>query len=243
VFLLIGIGMPLVPPPATAATTTVATASRTEIPVDPDREEARQWADRELSGAEYREVRPGPVVRFLNWLLAKLQLPEESERPKSPWISLAVGILGLIILVIALRKIRPDLTRTVTRKNEPVFAGTALTAADHRAAADRAAEAEDWSTAVLERFRCLVRELEERSVLQPLPGRTADETTEAAASRLPELATRLRTASTTFDAVRYGNLPAHAETDQHLRELDERIRRARVTVGTVPDTAALVPPA
>lgn len=245
VFLLIGIGVTLTSPPVTAAT-----ASRSETPVTPDRDEAQRWANEELSRSEYQEKRPSPVARFLDWLAEKLDwlaeklgVPDTSEGMSSPWLSLAVGFLSLLVLVIALWKVRSPLTRTVTRKDEPVFTGKALTAADHRAAADRAAEAEDWSTAVLERFRCLVRELEERSVLEPRPGRTADETTEAAAARLPELATRLRTASTTFDAVRYGNRPAVAETDRQLRDLDERIRHARVTAGFVLDTAALVPPA
>ena len=56
----------------------------------------------------------------------------------------------------------------------------------------------------LERFRAIVRELEERAVLAEQPGRTAGEAAAAAAGRLPALAAELAAAARLFDDVRYG---------------------------------------
>jgi hypothetical protein len=236
-FLLTGAGAILLTPPTAAVA-----APRFEVPVTPDRDQAQHWANEELSRTEYQDKQPSLVERFLEWLAGQMEEEDTPESTSSPLLSLAVGFVGLVVLVIALRKARSPLNRTVTRKNEPVFTGRPLTAADHRAGADRAAENGEWSTAVLERFRCIVRELEERSVLQAQPGRTADETAVEAALRLPELAASLRTAATEFDAVRYGDRPVLADTDRQLRDLDERIRHARVTSATVPNASALVPP-
>ena len=80
----------------------------------------------------------------------------------------------------------------------------ARTAAELRAAADAAAARGDWSTAVLERFRAVVRSLEERALLDDRPGRTAHEAAEAAAARLPARAAELRRAARLFDDVCYG---------------------------------------
>ena len=97
-------------------------------------------------------------------------------------------------------------------------------AAWHRAAADAAAAAGDVRTAVLERFRAVVRELEERAVLAEQPGRTADEAARDAAARLPGLGERLTAAARIFDDVRYGDRPATAAMDEALRELDAALR-------------------
>jgi hypothetical protein len=109
---------------------------------------------------------------------------------------------------------------------DAVFEAGPRTAAQHRADADRAAAAGDWRTAVLERFRAVVRELEERAVVPEQPGRTAGETAEAAGLRLPALAADLRAAARLFGDVRYGDHDAGPDADAGLRELDARLRGA-----------------
>lgn len=100
-------------------------------------------------------------------------------------------------------------------------------AADHRTAADAHAAAGRWTEAVQERMRAVVRALEERTLLDPRPGRTADEAAAEAALSLPEHAAGLHAAARTFDDVTYGGRTADADTYARLRTLDLTLERAK----------------
>ena len=71
----------------------------------------------------------------------------------------------------------------------------------------------DWRVAVVERYRAVVAELEERGVIDPRPGRTADEAAADAGAVLPAVAADLGAGARLFDAVHYGNRPASADND------------------------------
>jgi hypothetical protein len=79
---------------------------------------------------------------------------------------------------------------------------------------------------VVERFRAIARELEERALLSPQPGRTAREVARDGGKALPELAADLLVAAHHFDDVSYGQLNVDRRVDQTLRDLDERLRAA-----------------
>jgi hypothetical protein len=196
------------------------------VPVEPGREQARAWAVEELSRPEYRARRPGWFERLLTWLRDQLSAVELPDGPGQ-----AVGLVVLLLVValaVALllgRAGRPGRLRA--DRADGVFEQGVRSAAEHRAAADRAAAAGDLRTAVLERFRAVVRDLEERAVLPELPGRTADEAARAAAAVLPALREDLLRAARVFDDVRYGDRPATAEAERALRQLDDAVRRAR----------------
>ncbi|MFC6985013.1 DUF4129 domain-containing protein [Streptomyces cirratus] len=107
-----------------------------------------------------------------------------------------------------------------------LFDEAARTAADHRAAADAHAAAGRWTEAVQERMRAVVRSLEERTLLDPRPGRTADEAAAEAATRLPQHAGDLRAAARAFDDVTYGGRTGDPDTYGRLRTLDLALERA-----------------
>ena len=91
-----------------------------------------------------------------------------------------------------------------------------------------------WAEAIRERLRAIARELEHRGVLDPRPGRTADELCGEAGLRLPVLAGDLRAATSIFDEVWYGGRTATADDEAQLRALDERLagsHRNLVTAG------------
>ena len=91
---------------------------------------------------------------------------------------------------------------------------------------ERAADAGDWHTAVVERMRAIARELEERSVLEPRRGRTASELSNDAGLRLPLAATQLRAAAETFNTIAYGGGAAAATDVDVLVSADQVIRRS-----------------
>lgn len=110
----------------------------------------------------------------------------------------------------------------------PLFeGGRELRAADHRRRADEAASAGRWAEAVRERLRALVRELEARGVLDPRPGRTADEVASEAGAAVPDVAPDLRAAVRVFDEVWYGGREATRESYATLVDVDRRLAERR----------------
>jgi len=147
-------------------------------------------------------------------------------------LGIAVLLLVLLAAAIAIRlRVGPFGRRGAT--DQALFVGHERSAAEHRAAADSHAAAGEWAEAVRERLRAVVRDLEERAVLEPRAGRTADEAAAEAGAALPSCAAGLRQGARTFDEVWYGGRPATAEHDATLREVDRQVRAAR------PGTAGL----
>lgn len=100
-------------------------------------------------------------------------------------------------------------------------------AKDHRAESERLAAAGQWAEAIRERLRAIARDLEERAILTPRPGRTADELAMEAGAALPGQAAELREGVRIFDDVWYGGRTASSEGYQRLAELDKNVRSAR----------------
>ncbi|HWC34937.1 MAG TPA: DUF4129 domain-containing protein [Mycobacteriales bacterium] len=96
-------------------------------------------------------------------------------------------------------------------------------AAEHRARSMSAADRRDWNTAVVERMRAVARELEERGVLDPRPGRTATELAADASTRLPAIASALAVAARTFNAVAYGGVAGDAADLTAVAEADQAV--------------------
>ncbi|MCA5894642.1 DUF4129 domain-containing protein [Isoptericola sp. NEAU-Y5] len=195
------------------------------VPVDPDRATARRWLLEELSKPEYQED-PSLLMRFLEWFAGLFDdLPAlDSGRV---WLAVVLVVVVLVIVLIAWRVAGPIRLSRRARPSVAVLEDDSRTAAELRASADAAAARGDWSTAMLDRFRALVRSLEERVVLDERPGRTAQEAAAAAADRLPDVAAQLHRAAALFDDVCYGTLPARAEDDTTMRELDTRVAALR----------------
>ena len=207
-----------------------AAAAALFAPVEPSREQARSWALDELSKREYQAAKPGLVAQLWQWLfdqLAKLHLGGNGEW--SPGAALGVGLVVLAVVVAAVlgwRRFGGAGARA--RRSEDVFAATAqLTAAEHRRRAEAAERDEQWALAVRERFRAIARELEERTLLHPAAGRTADEVAAEAGYALPTLAGQLSAGARSFDDVVYGDRAATVALAAGLRELDEAVRAAR----------------
>ena len=194
-----------------------------DVPVDLDRDEAREAAARELSNPAYVSDDPNPIERLVNWVLEKLGdlLAGAGGMSGITAITIIVVVAVLVVIIIRLRIGRT--ARAARLRANEVF-DSELTAAEHRAAAERAAAAGDLAEAVRERFRAVVRELEQRGVLVPRAGRTVDEVAIEAGQALPVLADDLRGAAVQFDDVWYGGRPATAQGYQRLVSVDDRVR-------------------
>jgi len=208
---------------------TLAGAALLAVPLQPDRDTARRWAEQELLGQEYQAARPGLVRRLWDWL------SEQLGKLTGPDVDVRVGLLVVTVVVLGIVGFvlwrSGGLHRTARASAPDLLGDPELTADDHRRAAADAQAAGDLSTAVLERFRALVRALADRDLVQLAPGRTADEAARSAARSLPGLADDLLAAARTFDDVRYGDRRPGIEQVDALRELDDRAAATRPTVG------------
>lgn len=222
-------------PAPSAAIGLLGRALGLDVPVDIGRDEARRAAAEELANRVYQDAKPSLAVRAMRWLLDKVGdlLNLAGNAPGGP-LGVILLLVLIVVVVLAIRfGVGPFQRQAAT--DRIVFGEVARTAAAHRAAADAAAAAGDWATAVRERFRAVVRQLEERELLDRRPGRTADEAAGEAGKTLPEHAAALTAGARVFDDVVYGEHPASAAADQQLRRLDEAVRgarRGRSLVGT-----------
>jgi hypothetical protein len=210
-----------------AVTGIVAMPLRGHVPLQPDRDQARAWAEQELSRPEYRSQRPNLIAQAWSWVLDRLQqLPHPAQLPGNLGVAIAAAVLITLVCYVLWRS--GGVRRSGRQRGrEELFGPTERTAAEYRSTADAALAAADLRAAVLERFRGLIRGLQERALLDLQPGRTADEAARTAGAWLPDLADELAAAAGWFDDVRYGNRAASRQVALALGELDQRVQRAR----------------
>jgi hypothetical protein len=206
-------------------------------PLDPTREQARDLALRELSDPVYARARPGLVERAVSWVfdqISKLGISSSDVTSPAAGAALLALVAVVVTTVVLLRTGRlrgPDRTGAAGA----VFADRVRTSQEHRRLADQAAAAGQWVVAVQERYRAIVRTLEERVVLDERPGRTAHEAATEAGAWLPTAAAALIEAATTFDDVVYGERAATPDHDRSLRALDLAVQESRpVGAGPAP---------
>jgi hypothetical protein len=200
------------------------------VPVGIGREEARRAAVEELGKARYEdESLLERVWRWFEDVLTRLLSAAGAGE-----VNAVVALVVLVVILVGLAAVLVWLLRRVSTsaraRTGEVLGGQRRTAAEHRAAAERFAEAGDWPAAIQERMRAVARTLEEREVVTDLPARTAHELATAAADALPMLGTRLAAAARLFDAVTYGEHPGSREDYAVLADLDESVGSAAARV-------------
>lgn len=196
--------------------------------VVPDRDEAREWAERELSNPAYQAAEPTLFDRIalaIGEFFARLLGGAPAGGAMSP-----VAIVVILVVLAALVGVafliwgRPRLERR--RRSEAsavVLDDDTRSAADLRAEADALAARGDWDGAVVCRFRALARGLDERGVVRVPPGTTAQALSRRAAEFFPDATGDLGASARIFDDVRYLRHPADAERHATVVRADDRI--------------------
>ena len=197
-----------------------------EPPVTPDASTARQWAVNELTDPVYHHT-DNLLVRLFRWLAGQFHGLPALGMARGLAALLVVGVLAVVVLVALWVAGPVRRARRVARERVVLGQDDRRTAAQLRSAAEAAADAGDWSLAVAERFRAVVRDLEERAVLDERPGRTALEVSADGGRLLPSAAQALAAGAELFDDVVYGQRPAAAGDDATMRGVDQQVRAAR----------------
>ena len=201
----------------------------TEVPVDPDAAEARDWILRELADPAYQTARPNwfdLLVQALWEWLTSLQF-DGGEGP--PFLAfLVIGLVLLAALVVAFVIFGlPRLNRRSSVVGQLFGDDDARSAAamqrDARAAADRA----EWELAIAEMFRAIARGLAERTIVTTSPGTTAHDFGRRAGTAFPDHAAALERAAVAFDAVRYLGHAGSREQFEQVAALEQALRTSR----------------
>lgn len=196
-----------------------------DIPIEPDADEARRWLEDELAKPVYSGEGKSWFERALEWIQDFLKSLPTIGRGDGGLLNpgvivaivLGIAVIGLLIWVLVGRK---NLRRRA-EQSAAMFEDDPRTAAEIAASAREAALAGDWHTAVLEQFRAMVRKIEERGVVDVVPGMTAHEFTLAAGLVMPDHALDLARAGDVFDEVRYGHSPATRERYDEMLQVHD----------------------
>ncbi len=191
-------------------------------PVDIGRAEAQRRAAEELAKPGYQhESLPGGIIRAILDFLGDLLHVDTGRLAGRLALAALIVIIAAFVALLLWQVWRARRSASLT--DPAVFGERRLSAAEHRAEAERLAGAGRWAEAIRERLRAIARDLEDRAVVDPLPGRTAHELAEAAGRELPGLAAHLTAAAALFDDVTYGEADGTPGGYATLASLDERL--------------------
>jgi hypothetical protein len=203
--------------------------------IDIDRDAAHDAAQRELAKPIYpKESLTDRIGEWLQEVLYRV-IAKGSSIPGG-WLTIAVlAIVVLVVFVVAVRIARG--TMRTNRGNDAGLFGTRdLSAAEHRTTAESYAAQGNWSAAIRHRLRAVARHLEETGLLNPIPGRTANELARDAGELLPAFGDELRGAATVFNDVTYGEQPGTESEYRMVADLDEGLRRHATPAGSDTET-------
>lgn len=220
--------------PSLVAAVVAGTRLPLDVPVVISREEAQQLARLELAKPDYTRQQESIIDRILSWIGERVNDALNTAGDVSPqaWVGLAVLALIIALAVVAIRRRTGALARNAST---PLFEGRERTAADHRKESERLAEAGAFAEAVRERLRAVVRDLQERGIVEDAPGRTADEIARDAGRALPSVAGDLRAGARAFDDIWYGGRTADRAAYDRLVAVDRAVRDARPGQGDAND--------
>lgn len=201
-------------------------------PYAPDGDEARRWAEEELSKQRYADAKPTwfdylaeDVAEFIGDLFS----PEAGGQMGGAALVIVTVVIAAALITVLILWGRPRASRRVKRpRSELLGVRDNRTAAQLRADADNSARAGDWDAATVLRFRAIARGLLERDVIDPAPGATAQAIAREAAAAFGAYAEELSAAAVAFDDVRYLSHAASEESYRMLVTADERLMTAHV---------------
>lgn len=197
----------------------------------PDGDEARRWAEEELSNPRYADAKPtwfDLMARDIgNFIRDLFTSGNGASIGPSALIIVTVVIAAALIAALIIWG-RPRSARAVRRPHAGLLgASDDRSAAQLRADAERSARAGDWDAATILRFRAIARSLLERDLIDPAPGATAQAIAREASGVFAQEASAMRTAATAFDDVRYLGHPADEQVYRAIAATDDRLRALR----------------
>jgi hypothetical protein len=202
------------------------------IPIEPDADTARQWVVDELSKDAYDATGRSWLQRFLDWVGRLLEGVGEASGNLGfagvPGAVVAIVLAVLLVALIVLIVWGPMRASRRRKASHAVFEDDERDSKAMRSAADYAAARGDWTLAVIERFRGIVRDVEQSGWVAVFPGMTAYEFVTQAGVRVPSLGVELSWAGDLFDRIRYGHDAGSKAHYERMVALDRNTASASV---------------
>lgn len=192
------------------------------------RQPAQRLAREELSRAIYHQQSLSQLIeRYLVAPLRHLFTGASDVTPGGWWTVVALAALVVVAVAAVVVRLGP-IARSARAAGPARDPGSrSWTARQLRDAAAASAADGDYSTAILQRLRAIVAACEERGILAPDPGRTADELATQASARFPRQRADLAAAARLFDQIRYGDGDGTLDGYQRLSDLDAALTTLR----------------
>jgi hypothetical protein len=198
-----------------------------------DRDAAHDAAQRELSKSIY--PKDGLTDRINDWINDFIyDLINKGSQVPGGWFTVSILLTLVAVAVFVAIRVARRTMRTNRKGDFELFDTAELSAAEHRATAERFAAEANWAAAIRHRLRAVARQLEENGVLNAVPGRTANELARDAGQSLPDAVDDLAAAAAAFNDVTYGERPGTPVAYQGIAALDERIRSGRLSRSSQP---------
>lgn len=197
--------------------------------LDPDRDQARQLLQDELTHPDYHRAEP-IISRILNWIIDRLDALIQFIPGSSGFAQLAlvaVVIAAVLAIAFALRGRRRAARLRTSAGPGSVFDDSSMTAAQYRARAAAALAAGDFSAGLLDSYRAIAASADERALLDEAPGRTAHEIAIALVPTFPDHGPQVGHAADLFDSVRYGEHRATEAEAVMMLDLDTTLASTR----------------
>lgn len=201
-------------------------------PIDIGRDEAQRRANEELSKGKY-----GSQPDWVNDLVKNVsdffdQIFKLLDAQTQPGQGIGVGFpiaILIVLLVIALIIWKVGLPRWQRQKpgaDADVGVDNTVLPQTYRERALAAAQSGDYSVAIVEQFRGLVRELEYQTVIEPRPARTAFEAVTVVSQLVPTAHQPMLEAAELFTQVMYGKHRATSQQWQRLLVVTQSVMTA-----------------
>lgn len=208
-----------------------------------NRHGAASAAHRVLQGPQYRAAEPSLLQRVVTRASRDLShaLGRASDAVGGPVVLVLLVLLVIgVVVVIRVRLGRLPIGELLSGRRA---ATSRRSAADYRQEAAELARGGHFAEAVRATTRAMVRELEERGVLEPTPGTTAAELSATAARAVPAVGGDAAIVAGVFYEVWYSGRPASAADATATAAAEARISSGRLRIrDTVSAGAARMQP-
>lgn len=209
----------------------------------PDAEESRRRILEELAKPAYDHSEG-----FVQWLLGRidawLTALVDGIDGSSPLqgILLVIAVLAVLVVLVAVLRRTGWLRRSASvAVSADLAAEQQLTGQELRRAASASLDASRHDEAAVLALRAVVRDLEERTLLEVTDGMTAREAAVGAAASFPDLRRQLEQGALAFDTAAYSHRSIRPKQAADLLRLAEYIAQARPELGGQPSRPAHSP--
>jgi len=195
-------------------------------PLVPTPEQGRDLLRRELIDPAYHQ--DDVMQRLLEWLRRRVLdvLDAASNAPPlSAFAAMAIGLLLVLALIWLATRARSAPQRQA--RDDSVLPDASVSAAEWRERAERELAEGSPSAALVDAFRALAARQVERGRLDPAPGTTAHEVTQALRSAYPDQAAGMSEGARLFDLVLYGDREATRGQAAFVLALDDELAGVR----------------